>query len=497
MNEPEKQQKGTLENRTAFRDGANVSIWQSHTESTPVRETTTSDEVFDVLMVGAGITGLTAAVALQEQGKRVVIAESHTIGYGTTGGTSAHINTFADTTYAEVEQNFGKDSARMFARAIQEAVEDGSQQKELDDLYESALRAGVKADVASGSPLRISAVKVIHFPNQAQFHPLKYLNGLRKVFEALGGVIHEHTRVEDIEQEESLHKARSGNRVLKAKAVVYATHMPPGGVNALHFLNAPYRSYVLGVTLLDEQYPDSLVYDMQDPYHYFRSHVIDGQRYLLIGGSDHKTGHDDPQAAFEELERYTRQHFQVKEIAYQWSSQYLVPADGLPYIGKMPGSPEGIFTATGYNGNGMILGTLAGKILSDTIVGKDNLYADLFDPRRVKPLAITPEAVKENADVAYHFIADRLSVEDLASLQDVPLDTGMVAKIAGKKVAVYKSPTGEVHTLSPVCPHTHCFVNWNTAEKSWDCPCHGARFSPDGRVVTGPARKDLEKLTLP
>lgn len=145
----------------------------------------------------------------------------------------------------------------------------------------------------------------------------------------------------------------------------------------------------------------------------------------------------------------------------------------------------------------MILGTLAGKILSAIIVGKDNLYADLFDPRRVKPLAITPEAVKENADLAYHFVVDRLSVEDLASLQDVPLDTGMVAKIAGKKVAVYKSPTGEVHTLSPVCPHTHCFVNWNAAEKSWDCPCHGARFSPDGRVVTGPARKDLEKLTLP
>lgn len=188
MNEPEKQQKGTLENRTAFRDGANVSIWQSHTESTPVRETTTSDEVFDVLMVGAGITGLTAAVALQDQGKRVVIAESHTIGYGTTGGTSAHINTFADTTYAEVEQNFGKDSARMFARAIQEAVdqiksnvatyridcdleakdayvyaEDESQQKELDDLYESALRAGVKADVASGSPYAFQRIKSFIF----------------------------------------------------------------------------------------------------------------------------------------------------------------------------------------------------------------------------------------------------------------------------------------------------------------------------------------------
>ncbi|WP_307144128.1 FAD-dependent oxidoreductase [Siphonobacter sp. SORGH_AS_1065] len=511
-----------LHERASSRDGANVSIWQPGFQPAPPKEYSSQNEVFDVLIVGGGITGLTAAVQLQELGKAVVIAESHTIGYGTTGGTSAHINTFADTTYAEVEQDFGKESAQLFAKAIQEAVttiktnaatyrmdcdleskdayvyaEDESQRKELDSLYESALRAGVEAHTVSQSPLNIPALKVIHFPHQAQFHPLKYIGGLRKVFEALGGMVLEHTRIEEIEQENDLHKARSGDQMIQAKAVIYATHIPPGGINALHFLNAPYRSYVLAVTLEDEKYPDALIYDMQEPYHYFRSHVIEGQRYLLIGGNDHKTGHDDPQAAFEALEHYTRQHFKVKEVAYQWSSQYFVPSDGLPYIGKMPGSPAGIYTATGYNGNGMILGTIAGKILSDLIAGKDNAYADLFDPRRVKPLAITPEAVKENVDVAYHFIADRLSTEELDSLKEVPFDTGMIAKISGKKVAVYKSPTGEIHTLSPVCPHAHCFVNWNESEKSWDCPCHGARFSPQGEVLTGPARKDLEKLNLP
>lgn len=523
MNEPEKQNTFFREKPILPRDGSNESIWQGSTfrhQLTNSPENT--EESCDVVIVGGGITGFTAAVRLQEQGKSVILAEAHTVAYGTTGGTSAHINTFADTTYAEVEQNFGYDSAKLFARAIQEAVdtihthaatyridcdletkdayvyaEDESQQKELDSLLESALRAGVNADVVAGSPLPIPALKVIRLPGQAQFHPLKYLTGLRKVFEALGGIVLEHTRIEDVEQEENGLIARSGDRKLRTRAVVYATHITPGGVNALHFLNAPYRSYVLAVTLNDDAYPDDLVYDMQEPYHYFRSHVIDGQKYLIVGGNDHKTGHDDPEVAFQELETYTKEHFNVKDIAYRWSSQYYVPADGLPYIGKIPGSPNGLYTATGYNGNGMILGTIAGKILSDLVRERENPYAELFDPGRIKPLAINPELIKENADVAYHFIADRLSAEELDSLRDVPKDTGMIAKIGGKKVAVYKSPSGEVHTLSPVCPHAHCYVNWNASEKSWDCPCHGARFSPEGQLITGPARKDLEKLTLP
>ncbi|PQA55093.1 FAD-dependent oxidoreductase [Siphonobacter curvatus] len=506
---------------TAPRDGANESLWQSKlhagTESPSFNEST----IYDTLIVGGGITGLTAAVLLQQQGQKCLLVDAHNLGYGTTGGTTAHINTFADTTYAEVENDFGAEAAQQFADDIAGAVstiqdwvqtykidcdferkqgfvyaDEEKQLKELDSLFQSAVKVGVKARLAPEAPVPIPTVKVITIDDQAQFHPLKYLMGLREVFVKAGGVILENTRIEQTTQKDGYHEAESESRILKAKQIIYATHIPPGGVNPLHFEAAPYRSYVLAVTLKDKAYPDALVYDMQDPYHYFRSHVIEGQKYLVVGGADHKTGHGDPEASFAELEAYVRQYYEVDSVAYRWSAQYYMPVDGLPYIGKLPGFSEGIFTGTGYNGNGMILGTLAGKILSDLVLGKENPSAALYDPGRVKPLAAASEFIKENADVAYRFVADRFSTEELDSLDQLQNDSGMVAEFSGQKVAIYKDPSGDIHAVSPVCTHTHCIVNWNNSEKSWDCPCHGARFDTDGTVLTGPARRNLEPIEL-
>lgn len=492
----------------AARDGALQSPWQGGIK--PTNSDQRSNAIYDVLVVGAGITGMTAALLLQQAGKKVVIAEAHSLGFGTTGGTSAHINTFADTTYPEAESAFGAEGARLFADAIQEGfsliesfqkdcdfaykpgylyAETEEEVKQLDEIYAGAVKVGVAVKYITGVPTPVPYKKALVWAQQAQFHPLKYLAGLQKAFSTAGGVMRENTLISGVETADGSHNAAD----IRAKAVIYATHMPPN-INLFNFECAPYRSYVMAVKLKSGKYPDALIYDTQEPYHYVRTHVIDGEELLLIGGLDHKTGHEDPEKAFTDLEKYIRDYYSVSSVKYKWSSQYYVPVDGLPYIGKMPLAAEGIYCATGYNGNGMMLGSIAGKILSDLILQRENKYEKLFSPSRVKPMDSFSEFVKENADVAYRFVADRVKVPETDSLKRLQPGTGKVVEVDGQKIAAYRDEEGKIHALSPVCTHAGCIVNWNGDEKSWDCPCHGARYAIDGTVLTGPATKDLLKI---
>jgi glycine/D-amino acid oxidase-like deaminating enzyme/nitrite reductase/ring-hydroxylating ferredoxin subunit len=503
------------------RDGSLESAWQAEALAPLVHPQIIPDTIYDVLIVGGGITGLTAALQLQKAGKKCLVVDMGTIGYGTTGGTSAHINTFADTTYTEAESAFGEKGVQLFADAVNEGysiiknnintykidcdfevkkgyiyAEDEDQAKQLDDLYNGAVNVGIDISYVDDVPTPVEYVKATMLPNQAQFHPLKYLKALEEVYLKEGGLILENTRVDDIEHEDDFHIAKSGEQTFKARKVIYATHVPPK-ITVFSFRCAPYRSYVLGVKLTtDTAYPDALVYDMQEPYHYFRTHIIDGQKLLIAGGNDHKTGHDDPEKAFADLEKYVRKYYKVSSVKYRWSSQYYIPVDGFPYVGQIPFEADGIYCATGYNGNGMMLGTISGKILADIVLGIKNRYEDIFSTSRIKPIDGFTEFVKENADVAYHFIADRLSIHETDSLKRLQNDSGKVVEVDGKKIAAYRDKDGTIHALNPVCTHAHCIVNWNHEEKSWDCPCHGARYDINGTVITGPAVKNLPKIDM-
>jgi glycine/D-amino acid oxidase-like deaminating enzyme/nitrite reductase/ring-hydroxylating ferredoxin subunit len=500
------------------RDGDQKSPWQNGLTAVPVKSSIEPATVYDCLVIGGGITGLTAALMMQNAGKKVVLADAHAPGFGTTGGTSAHINTFADTTYKEAESAFGEEGAQLFADAINEGfqiikdqistynincdyepkkgylyAEDEEQAKQLDDVYNGAVKVGINVSYVDEVPTPVNYQKALLFDDQAQFHPLKYLQGIENAYLMAGGIILENTKINDIDTQDNIHTAKSGNVLIKAKKIIYATHIPPG-ITSFSFRCAPYRSYVLAVKLTRDAYPDALIYDMEEPYHYFRTHEIDGQRLLIAGGNDHKTGHDDPEKAFADLEKYVRKHYPVSSVKYRWSSQYYIPVDGFPYIGQMPEVSGGIYCATGYNGNGMMLGSIAAKILSDLVIGNESKYASVFSPARIKPVAGFTEFVKENADVAYHFVADRLSVHETDSLNRLRPDTGKVIEVDGKKIAAYRDANGEFHTLNPVCTHANCIVNWNQEEKSWDCPCHGARYDIDGKVLNGPADRDLQKI---
>nr|WP_295926706.1 FAD-dependent oxidoreductase [uncultured Dyadobacter sp.] len=503
------------------RDGRNASLWNFDTHPAGPEDRLSTDETYDTLIVGAGITGLTAALMLQKAEKKCIVADAHHAGFGTTGGTTAHINTFADTTFAEVEKAFSEEAATRFARAIAQSVETIDQfvqtynidcdfewkrgfvyaetdqeAKELDNLYESALRAGVQASRTGTVPTSASYRKAVVFEGQAQFHPLKYIGGLQKAFVAAGGTVLENTQIREVSSTDTHHVAVADNVEIKAKTIIYATHIPPGGINVLHFRNAPYRSYVIAATLKNGAYPPDLVYDMQDPYHYFRTHTVDGQPYLIAGGHDHKTGHGDPEQSFADLIAYTSELYEIDTVVTRWSAQYYVPADGLPYIGHLPGASAGIYAATGFNGNGMILGTVSARVLSDLILTGESEYKDLFDPARIKPIAGFAEVVKENADVVKKFVGDRFGIDEIGSFSEVPSDSGAIVEYQGEKLAIYRDKQGEVYALDPVCTHAKCIVQWNNAEKSWDCPCHGARFDCQGKVLTGPARADLDKINV-
>lgn len=499
------------------RDGSNESLWQTCPVYSPVNNVEPGRQ-YDTIIIGGGITGITTALLLQQAGKKCLLLEAHTLGFGTTGGTTAHLNNFFDTPYHTVINDFGKENADLLARAAEEAMAlikknveahnitceygetegyifslNEEQDEELDKIVESAQSVGVDVNFTNSSLFPIPYTKLAVFPRQAQFNPIEYIFGLAKVFEENGGIILENSRVTGIEKEDDLLQVKTQTTVFSTTQAVYATHIPPG-VNLLHFRCAPYRSYAMAVKL-NGDYPAALGYDLNDPYHYYRTQKVNGEYYLIAGGEDHKTGHEEnTDACFRSLESHIRTFFDVEKVAYKWSSQYYQPADGLPYIGSIPGGDENIFVATGFGGNGMIYGTLSAIIISDIINKGKSIYQDLCDPRRIKPIAGFTNFVKESADVVFNFIKGKFNTEKIRGLADMATGEAKVVRNDGHILAMYKDEAHKMHVLNATCTHVKCTVGWNASEKTWDCPCHGARFSPDGEVLTGPAQKDLEKL---
>jgi glycine/D-amino acid oxidase-like deaminating enzyme/nitrite reductase/ring-hydroxylating ferredoxin subunit len=387
-----------------------------------------------------------------------------------------------------IECGFEKTSAYLFSQ-------DDKQTSELNEIYDACMEVGVEAAVATGIPVPMNFRKALEIPGQAKFHPTRYVLGLAKVFEELGGIILEQCRVTDIEEGDVISIQTTVDK-FQARTIVYATHIPPG-INLLHLRCPAYRSYAMAVKLQDQNYPAGLAYDMYDPYHYYRTQEIDGEKFLIVGGEDHKTGENsNTNKSFLQLETHIRSHFQVAEISHRWSSQYYEPVDGLPYIGKLPGASENVLVATGYGGNGMTYSHVAVLELTELILMKESKYSELFSPGRIKPVAGFTEFVKHNTDVVAQFVGKWFATERLEQFSSLSTDEGKVVKLNNETMALYKDSTGALHAVNPTCTHMKCSVAWNAAEKSWDCPCHGARYSIEGEVLNGPADANLELIEL-
>lgn len=276
----------------------------------------------------------------------------------------------------------------------------------------------------------------------------------------------------------------------------------------MHTKQFPYRTYVIGGLIPKDSIRPGLWWDtgntksewVIEPYHYVRLQPFDEYHDLLIsGGEDHKTGQVDKgnpeeQNRYEKLERWTRQHFpSMKEIVYHWSGQVMEPVDMMAFIGKNPGD-KNIYIATGDSGNGMTHGTIAGMLISDLILGKSNPWEKLYDPSRIT-LKATGNFLKEVGNMSAQYL-DYFDAGDVKSINDLNPGQGAIVNMKGKKVALYKDELHVLHAFSAICPHLGCVLQWNTDENSFDCPCHGSRFTCEGTVVNGPAIGDMKKIEL-
>jgi glycine/D-amino acid oxidase-like deaminating enzyme/nitrite reductase/ring-hydroxylating ferredoxin subunit len=502
------------------RDGARTSLWQNTVnEYSPVSGV--SERTYDVAIAGGGITGVTLATLLQRSGLRCIVMEAHQLGFGTTGGTTAHLNTLLDTPYTTIIQNFGLDNARLVARAARAAIElvksniqhysidcgfeevpaylyaqTEDQEKELGKIVEACIEVGLPVEYVQEIPVPVPFNKAIRVSGQAKFHPLRYLYSLAAAFEESGGVILEQCRVLQSEDKDGVLHIETSAGEFQAGKLVYATHIPMG-INLLHLRCPAYRSYAMAVKLEDEAYPEELAYDMYDPYHYYRTQLIDGEKFLIVGGEDHRTGEEpNTNGCFLKLESHVRSHFKVKAIVNQWSSQYFEPVDGLPYIGHLPGNPSTVFVATGYGGNGITYSHVAAIALKHLIFEENDPFRNVFSPSRLKPVAGFTDFVKHNADVVKQFVGKWFGKEELQGAVSLAPGEGKVVSYNNHTLALYKDDQGALHAVDSACTHMKCSVSWNAAEKSWDCPCHGARYSFTGEVITGPANKNLEEVEI-
>lgn len=480
------------------------------------------DFVADVAIVGAGITGMTAAVLLKRAGLRVAVLESRRVGKGETGRTTAHLTLALDSRYQTLISRFGREAARAAADGQRGAIdriaafvnelriacdfawvpgylyseseEDGGQ---IEEEAHAVASLGLDAAMADSVPLPFPIARALRFERQAQFHPRRYLLALAETVPGDGSAIFEEAHVVDIDDAEPC-RVITERGVVHARSVIVAAHVPISNRYFLHTKLVPYRTYAVGCrTDLPSQM--GLFWDTADPYHYIRTQPIDGKTYVIVGGEDHKVGESDDTAdPFRRLEAYFEQRFgvSVQPTDYRWSGQIIEPVDGLPYIGLNSAS-EHVYVASGFAGNGMTSGTLAGMMLADQVRGLDHPLAELLSATRIKPLASARAFVSYNKDFPVHLVADRVGNPGPDAIAALPAGEGCVVAIEGERYAVYRDGAGHLSALSPICTHLRCQVSWNTTEKSWDCPCHGSRFDPTGRVLNGPAVEALEAKQLP
>ena len=479
----------------------------------------------DVVVVGAGITGLSTAYLIKRAGMKVAVLERDRCADVDTGHTSAHLTCVTDVRLSELARTFGDDHARASWDAglaaidqIESCIEDldidcgfacvpgylhsdaftDPTDRDIEDLHkeaDTATRLGFDAQFVENVP--VVDRPGVEFVGQARFHPRRYLAALADWIHGDGSFIFEDSAADEVGDEPLT--VVSGDHRLSCDYVVVATHNPivgkAGWIGAtlLQTKLALYSTYVVGGTMPRGSVEDALFWDTGDPYRYLRLDPQPGSDCVLLGGEDHKTGqNDDPESCFARLEKALKTLCKGVKLSHRWSGQVIETNDGLPLIGEM--APRQ-FAATGFSGNGMTFGTLGAMMAADAIAGRQNPWAGLFDLKRTKILGGLWDYIKENKDYPYYLIRDRFAGPEARSLRAVPRGSGRIASINGKTVAVYRDNRGAVTQLSPVCTHMACHVEWNEAERTWDCPCHGSRFKPDGQVLSGPAESPLEKIS--
>jgi glycine/D-amino acid oxidase-like deaminating enzyme/nitrite reductase/ring-hydroxylating ferredoxin subunit len=481
-----------------------------------------TDVTADVIVVGAGLTGLTAAYLLAKAGQSVIVLERDRLAQNDTAHTSAHLTMVTDATFSELTARFGEDHAQAVWDAglaaiaqIDEIVRDESiacdftwvpgyrhrglttPDVNLTNLFarEAQLASKRGFDVSLIDEVPLVGGRGLRFERQARFHPRKYLAGLVRAIVRHGGKVYEHSAAEAFSATPLT--VTSNNRTLSCREIVIATHDPlvgntnPTAATLFQTKLALYTTYVVAGRVARGAVPDALMWDTEQPYHYLRIEPHRSHDLVIFGGADHKTGQArDTRECFHEIEHTLVKMLPGVEVTYRWSGQVIATPDGLPYIGR---TADHQFVGTGFSGNGLTFGTLTAMMAADHVAERKNPWTELLDPGRTT-LSAAWDYVTENKDYPFYLIRDRFAGTGGRSLRDVPRHEGRVVTLGNSPAAVYRADDGSTSVRSAVCSHMGCLVGWNQAEGTWDCPCHGSRFKTNGDVISGPAEAPLAKL---
>jgi glycine/D-amino acid oxidase-like deaminating enzyme/nitrite reductase/ring-hydroxylating ferredoxin subunit len=495
------------------------SLWTATVDATSF-PALNRDVTVDVAVLGAGITGLSVAARLIDEGLSVAIVDQSRVGSGVSGHTTAKLSSLHRLTYAKLIRSFGREHARAYGeaneagvRAIAATVErygiECDLRRRSNYTYAVSVEelADIEAEVDAGETVGLPASYVdslalpfevagaVRFSDQAEFHPLKYLIALACELVDHGCLIFEHTRALKVNDGVPCMVKTSGGKVT-ADHVVVATHLPFSD-RALFFARThPERSYAIAVRL-DGSPPEGMFISASSPTRSLRAHPVADGELLLLGGEGHKVGQGGPtEPRYRRLEEFARRHFPVRAVEYRWSAQDNMPVDFLPFVGKLTPRSRGTFVATGFRKWGLAMAPASAEMIVDNIMGRSNPWASFFDTTRVHPRQSARDLVIENANVAFHFFADRLTRRASADAAEIPRGAGRVASKDGRQLAMARDEGGRLHAVSARCTHLGCIVAWNDAERTWDCPCHGSRFSVDGNVLQGPAVTPLAEREL-
>ncbi len=499
------------------------SLWR--TREYPTFPSINGNLTVDVLVIGGGITGVTTAYQLRKRGLKVCLVEAGHIAGGQTGTTTAHLTYVTDLPFHRLVNQIGEGNACSVWHAGESAINLVQQIMEDEGLacdfrrvvgYYHVAPMGMNDDesyldkevhAVERADFRVAVVPCIMpfrspgiaFEGQAKFHPVDYTVALAQVLERAGSYIFEGSRVTEFR--ESPLRIRVNDWSVSAEEVVVATHVPLQGLastlKATTFQTKiyPYTTYALRARIPKGTIPEALFWDTHIPYYYVRIDSGEDCDFAIVGGKDHKTGQAvHSEGALSELRSYTTSFLPTSVIMECWSGQVVETHDGLPFIGKLL---DHQYIATGFGGNGMTFGSLSGLMIAQEIVGEINPWRDLLSPHRKRRLLGGWHYLRENLDYPFYMAKDRFAHhEQPISLEEIRPGNGAVTVISGQRVATYRDHDGSLHTLSPTCTHLGCRVHWNDVEKGWECPCHGSRYSVHGKVLTGPAERDLQPVVL-
>ncbi|MEU3850270.1 FAD-dependent oxidoreductase [Streptomyces sp. NPDC029554] len=475
----------------------------------------------DVAVIGAGIAGLCTAWELTRAGRSVAVLEAGRVAAGVTGHTTAKVTALHSLVYDKLRRTRGPEGARLYARSQSEAIEraagiaaelgvdcdwetrdaytyarDPGKVEELRAEARAAAEAGLPAEFVTETGLPFEVAGAVRVTGQAQFHPRKYLLALAADLVEGGGRIFEDTTVLGLDEGEPCRLSTATGATVRARDVVVATHYPIFDRALLFTRLTPKRELVVAGTVPADQDPGGMFITPDENTRSVRTAPHDGDRRLLIVTGEHFTpGTGDTRERLERLTAWATRHFPGLDVTHRWATQDNSPTDTVPMVGPLHPGARHTYVATGFGGWGMSGGMMAGRLLGAQITGEECEWSALYDPRRVKPaVREAPSFLKTQAKVAAHFVGDRLRPSP--PVESLPPGEGAVVRADGHRVAVYRDEDGALHAVSARCTHLGCLVDFNAAERAWECPCHGSRFDTDGKVIQGPATKPLERRDI-